>query len=275
MPRSIDAATTLPAIIAMIAAITSGMFRADVLRKYATIAPMVTISPCAKLISRVVPNTKDSPTAVIAMITPYCNPSTTRWNARVAKLSSESSVDSSESGASGDVDPSESLSCWALEAMSGKSTVRVEPAVTETSVSSSPPSVRSWTAGGSVAVSITTVYVPGFWSGTFHVPLRAVRALPTGPSSFSTVMVTPRTGLPFGPVRVSSIDSPCGLADAVAAAGADNTARTVTTIANDMRRAATETERLPSNNKEAGMHRHEPTRARCLDRMPSQFAGLP
>ena len=49
------------------------------LKKNATIAPIVTYSPWAKLISRVVPNTSERPIAVIAMIAPYLMPSTSAW----------------------------------------------------------------------------------------------------------------------------------------------------------------------------------------------------
>jgi hypothetical protein len=43
------------------------------------VAPSVTSSPWAKLISPVVPKISESPTAVIAMIDPNLMPSTSSW----------------------------------------------------------------------------------------------------------------------------------------------------------------------------------------------------
>ena len=48
----------------------------------ATTAPMVTSSPCAKLVSPVVPKISDRPTAQIAISRPKRRPSTNSWTAR-------------------------------------------------------------------------------------------------------------------------------------------------------------------------------------------------
>ncbi|MBR8640028.1 hypothetical protein KEF29_13815 [Streptomyces tuirus] len=59
---------------------------AETLRKNAKVAPIVTNSPCAKLIRWMVPKISESPTDVIAMITPNWTPSISACRARAANV---------------------------------------------------------------------------------------------------------------------------------------------------------------------------------------------
>ena len=77
-----SAPTAAPATIAMSVAATSGTPPCTLMYQ-ATTAPMVTSSPCAKLVSPVVPKISDSPTAQTAMIRPKRRPSTSSWIARM------------------------------------------------------------------------------------------------------------------------------------------------------------------------------------------------
>ena len=71
--------------MAMSAAAISGT-PPSTLMYQATTAPIVTSSPCAKLVSPVVPKISDRPTAQIAISRPKRKPSTSSWMARDAAL---------------------------------------------------------------------------------------------------------------------------------------------------------------------------------------------
>ncbi len=106
------------------------------LNRYATSAPNVTISPCAKFVSPVVPKISDRPIAHMAMMRPKRTPCTVRRAAR-------SSVD-------------ETSRVCASPKSSGNSTLRTWPVRSATS-SEARSALRNTTSSGSEPSSMVTV----------------------------------------------------------------------------------------------------------------------
>ena len=113
------------------------------LMNHAAIAPMVTSSPCAKLVRPVVPKISESPTAAIAMSRPKRSPSTNSCTQRT-------------------VPPPAPV----LPSLSAMITPWLRPASTVTVRVFSPVST---TPSGRPSSSMVTVYWPGPGSGTNDV----------------------------------------------------------------------------------------------------------